>query len=175
MLGLGFIYYIGVMVIVDKLENAEWLEDFNSNTWADYSFNLYSTLNSDEQIEEFWERCSEFYFLSVFPYDSEVEKWKDVPELYEIINRLIHWAEWHSLEILIWRYSEETMELARQKTEEKRKEFEEEWLNFITIRDPYLYVYMVWYFWGSAWRTAQYVIRELKNKFPEKFREIKHK
>lgn len=99
-MGLSFIYYISVMVIVDKLENAEWLEDFNSNTWADYSFNLYSTLNSDEQIEEFWERCSEFYFLSVFPYDSEVEKWKDVPELYEIINRLIHWAEWHSLEIL---------------------------------------------------------------------------
>ena len=163
------------MIGIDKLENAEWLEDFNSETWKYYTFDLYRTLNSDEQIREFWEKCSEFYYLPVFPYGTELKRWKDVPELYEIISKLAHWADWFCLELLIWRHSDESMRVAKEKTEEMRKKFEKDWLTFFTVRDPYLYTYMVWYFWGSSWRAAQSVIRELKNKFPEKFREIKHK
>lgn len=163
------------MVLIDKLENGEGLEDFNSKTWIDYTFDLHRTLNSDEQIKEFWEKCSEFYYLSVFPHEEELEKWKDVPELYEIISRLAHWADWFCLELLIWRHSDESMKLAREKTEEMKKKFEQDWITFFTVRDPYSYTYIVWYFWGSSWRAAQSVIRELKNMFPEKFRQLKHK
>lgn len=163
------------MVNINRLENAEWLEEFNANTWTDYTSNLCDPLRSDEEIEKFWAMCSELYHLSLFPHESELTKREDVPEIYDILDRLAKRADWFNVELLIWKYSEETMELSKQVTEERRKEFEKEWITFITIRDPYMFTYIVWFFWGSTWRAGQYAIRELKNKFPEKFKELKHK
>lgn len=49
---------------------------------------------------------------------------ENVPEIYEILKRYEHTANGHPLEILIGKYSEESMEKARKITEERRKEFE---------------------------------------------------
>ena len=155
---------------LDRLENSEWLESFAKDTISDITFNLYRTFSSDEEIHEFWNKFSDFYHISCSPFDETIENRRDIHEIYDILKRSQHMAEWHHLEILIGKYSDETMERAKKATEEKRKEYE--WTNII-IWDPKSYMYLVWFFWGSSWRTAQYVINEIKNYFPEKFKEVK--
>ena len=154
----------------DRLENAEWLELFSRENSSDITFSLYNNLTSDEDINKFWEKCSDLYYFSCFPFDESLEKWREVPDVYQILKQFAHTANGHPLDILICKYDEESMQEARKMTEEFRKKYEG---TNVTIKDPNGYVYMVWFFWGSAWRTAQYLIRELKEKFPDKFRDLK--
>ncbi len=74
------------------------------------------------------------------------------------------------LEILVWKYSEKSMDKARKITEEKRREFE--WAGII-VWDPKEYVYLVWFFGWTTWRTNQYIIREIRDMFPDKVKQIK--
>jgi hypothetical protein len=55
------------------------------------------------------------------------------------------------------------------KTEELKKQYEWEW---IEIRDPKRYFYMIGYFWWTSWRTIQEVIKVFKQKFPDKISNI---
>jgi len=157
---------------LDKLENAEWLESFSHENASDMTFNLYNTLSSDEKIEEFWNKCSDFYHINCFPFDEWLEEWKDIPDIYNVLDQFAHTANGFPLDILICKFNDKSMEEAKRLTEEFRKQYE--WTS-ITIKDPNSYAYMVWFFWGSTWRTAQYIIKELKNRFSNKFRELKVK
>lgn len=157
---------------LDKLENAEWLESFSHENTSDMTFSLYNTLSSDEDIEAFWNKCSDFYHLSCFPFDDDLDQWRAVPDVYKILDQFAHTADWFPLDVLICKFSEENMEEARRLTEEFKKKYEG---TSIAIKDPNSYAYIVWFFWGSSWRTAQYVIKELRNRFPDKFRELKVK
>ena len=151
----------------------EWLESFTRNTSNDISFDLYKNLvNSEENIKKYWEAFSEFYYISCAPFDKNINEWKNMPEIYTILERSKHMAEGHPLEILIGKYSEESITKAKKITEEKRKEYE--WMWF-TIWDPKEYVYLVWFFGGTTWRTNQYIINEIKNIFPDKRKVIKAK
>jgi hypothetical protein len=71
---------------------------------------------------------------------------------------------------LIGKYSEESMAKARKFTEERRKEFE--WMWF-TVWDPREYVYILGYFGGSTWRANQEIIKDIRDMFPDKVKEIK--
>ena len=157
---------------IDLVENSEWLESFSRSLSSDITFNLYNTLDNDKQIKEFWDKCSSFYHLSCFPFDETIKQWEIVPDIYEILRCFIHTANGHPLDVLICKYNEGSIQEANNKVELLKKEYEKLW---IEIKNPYPYVYMVGFFGGSAWRTAQYMIWELKNKFPEKFKELKIK
>ena len=149
----------------------EWLESFNKKTYHDNSFDLYEVLsNSDENLRKYWELISEFYYISCLPFDKFIKSWKKTPEIYDILKRYKHTANWYPLEILIWKYSEETMAKARKITEEKRKEYEWMWFTFL---DPKEYMYIVGFFGWTSWRNNQYIIKEIKDAFPEKIRIIK--
>ncbi len=149
----------------------EWLESFSRNTSNDISFDIYKNFTeSEENLKKYWEAFSDFYYISCPPFDKCIEKRKNVPEIYNILKRSKHMANWFPLEILIWKYSEESMEKARKITEERRKEFEWTWL---IIWDPKSYMYLVWFFWWTSWRNNQYIIKEIKDAFPEKIRIIK--
>ena len=74
------------------------------------------------------------------------------------------------LEILIWKYSEESMEKARKITEQRREEFEWSW---IIIWEPKSYMYIVWFFWWTTGRTNQAIIKEIKDMFPGKLKVLK--
>lgn len=52
----------------------------------------------------------------------------------------MHMANGHPLQILIGKYSDESMENARRITEKMRKEYEWMW---ITVWDPKAYMYLV--------------------------------
>jgi hypothetical protein len=36
-------------------------------------------------------------------------------------------------------------------------------------------MYIIWFFWGTTWRTNEYIIWEIKKMFPDKINEIKIK
>lgn len=171
-------YNLTVYIVIINMEginivdNAEWLEGFDYSLSSDITFNLYNTLTYDEQIREFWDKCSDFYHISCFPFDWALEQRRDVPEIYKILIKFAHTAEGHPLDVLICKYNDESMQEFQKKVEEFREKYRKTW---IKIKNPNPYVYMVWFFWGSAGRTAQYVIRELKDNFPEKFKELKVK
>ena len=149
----------------------EWLEKFSVKNSNDISFDLYKNFaDSEESLRKYWESFSDFYYISCAPFDKSIEQWKNVPEIYNILKRSVHMANGFPLEILIWKYSDESMDKARKITEERRKEFE--WMWF-TVWDPKEYMYLVGFFGGTTWRTNQYIIKEIKNAFPDKWRVIK--
>ena len=79
-------------------------------------------------------------------------------------------ANWFPLEILIGKYSDESMGKARKITEEKRKEFE--WSG-IFVCDPKEYMYLIGFFGGTSWRTNQFIIKEIRDMFPDKVKCVK--
>ena len=154
-----------------KERKIEWLESFNMDTSNDISFDLYKNFaDSKESLRKYWEAFSDFYYISCTPFKNDMENWKDIPEIYDILKRCMHMTNGHPLEILIWKYSEESMERARKITEEKRKEFE--WMGF-AVWDPKAYMYLVWFFGGTTWRTNEEIIREIREMFPDKVKIIK--
>ena len=149
----------------------EWLESFTRNTSNDISFDLYKNFaESRESLRKYWEAFSDFYYISCAPFDKSINQWENVPEIYGILKRSEHMANGLPLEILIGKYSEESMTRARKITEEKRKEYE--WMWF-TIWDPKEYMYIVGFFGGTTWRNNEEIIRELKQEFPNKVKTIK--
>ena len=149
----------------------EWLKSFRISDSNDISFDLYKNFSeSEESLKNFWETFSDFYYISCAPFKKSIEQWKDIPEIYEILKRSIHMANGFPLEILIGKYSKESMEKAQKITEEKRKEFE--WSNII-IWDPKHYVYIVGLFGGSTWRANEEIINDIKKMFPDKIKTIK--
>lgn len=149
----------------------EWLINFKREDSSDISFDLYRNFsNSDDSLKKYWEMFSDFYYISCYPFDGNIEKWKDMPEIYEILKRYEHTANWRYLEVLIGKYSDDTMEKARKITEEKRKEFE--WMGVI-VWDPKYYMHIVGFFWWTSWRNNQELIREIRNMFADKVKQFK--
>lgn len=128
-----------------KERKIEGLELFSAKNSNDISFDLYRNfMNSEESLRRYWEAFSDFYYISCSPFNKSIDGWKSVPEIYEILRRCEHMANGYPLEILIGKYSEESMQKARKITEEKRKEYE--WSGII-VWDPKCYMYIVWFFW----------------------------
>ena len=149
----------------------EWLENFKNENSNDISFDLYKNFaDSEENLKKFWDTFSDFYYISCAPFHESIEKWKNTPEIYDILKRSVHMANGFPLEIIIWKYSEESMDKARRITEEKRKEYE--WMWF-TIWEPKEYMYIVGFFGGTTGRTNQEIIRGIRNMFPDKIRVLK--
>lgn len=149
----------------------EWLDAFRIENSSDISFDLYKNFaDSEENLRKYWDAFSDFYYISCPPFDQSIERWNNMPEIYNILKRSEHMANGFPLEILIWKYSEESMEKARKITEQKRKEFEWSW---IIIWEPKSYMYIVWFFWWTTGRTNQAIIKEIKDMFPDKLKVLK--
>ena len=149
----------------------EWLANFKKEDSSDISFDLYRNFSdSEDSLKKYWEMFSDFYYISCSPFGGNIEKWKNTPEIYEILKRYEHTANWHHLEVLIGKYREDAMEKARKITEEKRKEFE--WTAVI-IWDPKSYMHIVGFFWWTSWRNNQELIREIRNMFADKVKQFK--
>ena len=104
-------------------------------------------------------------------WENAISKFQKYPGLYNLLQRCsCHMQNGHPLEILIGKYSEESMAKARRFTEERRKEFE--WMWF-TVWNPREYVYILGFFGGSTWRANQEIIRDIRDMFPDKVKEIK--
>jgi len=160
------LFYIVDMKKYIDTKNIEWLEGFSKITSSDVSFDLYKNFtDSEENLRIFWEAFSDFYYISCNPFDKSIDEWKNMPEIYAILKRCEHMANGFPLEILIGKYSEIAMEKARKITEEKKKEFE--WSG-ITVWDPKCYMYVVWFFGWTSWRTNQAIIKEIRDIFPDK-------
>lgn len=152
-------------------KSIEWLESFKRENSNDISFDLYKNFaDSEESLKKFWEAFSELYYISCPPFEKSIAQWKNIPEIYDILKRSVHMANGFPLEILIGKYSEESMGKARKITEEKRKEFE--WSGII-VWDPKSYMYIIGFFGGSTGRANEQIINDIKKMFPEKIRTIK--
>ena len=150
-------YYISYLVPYEVTEedDIEWWWD--EEQWID---NIDQWLNSEERRKYRAEQRKK-----------GIEKWKEIPGIYNILERYSYdKVEGHPIEILIWKYSEESMEKARKITEKMRKEFE--WIEFV-IWEPKSYVYFVGFSWWTRWRTNQEIIREIREMFPDKVKVIK--
>lgn len=149
----------------------EWLENFSEKNCNDISFDLYKNFtDSEESLRKYWEAFSDFYYISCTPFKNDLKNWENVPEIYDILKRCMHMANGHPLQILIGKYSEESMKRARRITEIKRKEFESAG---IRVWNPKSYMYLVGFFWGTTWRNNEEIIREIREMFPNKVKVIK--
>lgn len=153
----------------------EWnlLGEFSRSNSNDISFDLYKNfVDSEENFRKFWEAFSDFYYISCPPFENSIEQRKDFPEIYDILKRCVHMANGFPLEILIGKYSEESMEKAKRITEQKRKELE--WTNII-VWNPKAYMYIVWFFGWTTGRTNEEIIREIRKMFPDKVKILENR
>ena len=158
---------------MEKIRVIEWLEDFSVKNSNDISFDLYKNFtDSEESLKKYWDAFSDFYYISCTPFKNDMENWNNIPEIYNILKRCIHMANGHPLEILIGKYSDESMKKAKRITEKMRKEYE--WTG-ITVWNPKAYMYLVGFFGGTSWRNNQEIIKEIKAIFPDKIKIIKAK
>ena len=129
--------------------NTTWLDAFKIENSNDISFDLYKDFaDSEETLRKYWELFSDFYYISCHPFDESIEKWKDMPEIYNILKRSEHMADGHPLEILIWKYSEESMERAKKNNRGQKKGI---WIiRNCCLRTKVLYVYC-WIFLRNYW------------------------
>lgn len=152
-------YYISYLVPYEEMDESEddielWWDE---EQWMD---NIDQWLNSEERRKYRAEQRKK-----------GIEKRKEIPGIYNILEKCSYdMVEGHPIEILIWKYSEESMERLRKITEEKRKEFE--WIGF-SIWEPKSYVYFIGFSWWTLWRTNQEIIREIREMFPNKVKVIK--
>ena len=147
-----------------------WLKWFNKESSFDTTFDLYSTLKPssiNEQVESIWNKLSNIYLITCSPF--KIDDWKNIKDIYDILKRYEDKAEWRTLELLIWEYNDEAMNDVYVKTEELKKQYEWQW---IEIRDPKKYMYMIGYYWWTSWRTIQEIIKVFKQKFPNKIKNI---
>ena len=154
----------------NNILESKWLKWFNKESSFDTTFDLYSTLKPssiNEQVEAIWNKLSNIYLIACSPF--KIDDWKELKDIFDILKGYENKAEWRTLELLIWEYNKETMNDAYVKTEELKKQYKWEW---IEIRDPKRYFYMIGYFWWTSWRTIQEVIKVFKQIFPDKIKNI---
>ena len=99
-------YYISYLVPYEVTEedDIEWWWD--EEQWIDI---IDQWLNSEERRKYRAEQRKK-----------GIEKWKEIPGIYNILEKYSYdKVEGHPIEILIWKYSEESMEKARKITEKK--------------------------------------------------------
>ena len=95
---------------MDKIKNLSEsdlnLPDFELDKIRDETWNyIFENFSRDEgKLQEFVDKFDDIYYLSVHP--QEIEKYKDNPTIYEILKRYQHTAEWHKLEIMIFKMKE---------------------------------------------------------------------
>ena len=143
-----------------KIEDLKSFNEENSNY---ISFDLYKNfINSELNFEKFWEGFSDFYYIICAPFDKSIAQRKNISEIHKILVRSVHIAEGHPLEILIWKYSEESMKKARKFAEEHK------W-----ICNPKEYMYLIGFYGDSTWRANQYFIKKIRDMFPDKIRVLK--
>ena len=144
-------------------ENLENLSDFEvwkikNETWS----SLFETIWYDEKkLDDFIQKFEDIYYLSVLP--GNIEKYKDNQAIYDILNHYKHTAEWHRLEIMIFKIKE----ISEEEKQRILKELKEEYWFDIQL-DESKYEYIVWYFWWTAWRTCSYYMDEIKKIYPVK-------
>lgn len=151
-------------------EFPESLNTFKQKESHDATFELYNTLREKNQLDDLTEFCN--YFKNIFYircFDFKIDDRKDYPEIYTILKRYEHTANWQALELLIWEFNEESMARARKKTEEYRGIYEPMW---IKVNDPMKYQHIIGFFWWSSWRACQEIIRDLKQYHPDKITRI---
>lgn len=153
---------------MDKIKNLSEsdlnLPDFELDKIRDETWNyIFENFSRDEgKLQEFVDKFDDIYYLSVHP--QEIEKYKDNPTIYEILKRYQHTAEWHKLEIMIFKMKEFSEEQKQEAFERLRKIYP--WLN-IKLDDT-KYQYVVGYYWWTAWRSNSYYMNEIKKIYPVK-------
>ncbi len=153
---------------MDKIKNLSEsdlnLPDFELDKIRDETWNyIFENFSRDEgKLQEFVDKFDDIYYLSVHP--QEIEKYKDNPTIYEILKRYQHTAEWHKLEIMIFKMKEFSEEQKQEAFERLRKIYP--WLD-IKLDDT-KYQYVVGYYWWTAWRSNSYYMNEIKKIYPVK-------
>ena len=148
--------------------NLDWIKNFNSEASDDRSFDLFNNISLweyNEAIERLWNKFSNMYYIACSPF--AIETRKDYPEIYNILKSYAHTAEWRTFELLIWEYNQETIDQMIARNEELKKKY-----GWINVADPKRYMFIVWFYWWTSWRTIQYIIEKFKKIFPDRIRTI---
>jgi len=147
--------------LTHKIDDLKWFEiaKIKDETWSYIFKDLY---DDSEKLKEFLDKFDDIYYLSVSP--REIEKHKNNAAIYSILKHYEHTAEWHNLELMIFKMKEVSEE---QKQETLRRAIEMyPWWN-IKI-DETNYQYIVWYFGWTPWRTNSYYMEQIMKLYPVK-------
>ena len=142
----------------------EVLSDFELGKIRDETASyLFQNIWYDEgKLKEFVDKFDDIFYLSVSP--SKIEWYKSYPAIYNILKRYKHTAEWHNLELMIFKQKEFSEEQKQEAIEKLRAMYP--WLD-IKLDDT-KYLYIVGYFGWTAWRTKSYYMEEIKKIYPVK-------
>ena len=123
---------------------------------------IFDSIRYDEEkLKDFVQKFEDIYYFSTSPFD--IEKYKDNPALYEILDRYEHCSEWHQLEIMIFKIKEKT-EAEKKEILDRLKEMYWENVRF----DDSRYCFIVGYYWWTSWRSNSAYMKDIKKIYPVK-------
>ena len=136
--------------MVERLEELSPITRENSNFIIEETvFNLWLSLwEWPEEVKWYFEKFSDLYYISCDSKD--IDKWKNYTGIYEILQRFAYKAGSRPLEILIWKYGEES-----------------------TNSKPYQYI--VWFSGWSLGRASKDIINKIREIIPDKITELRCK
>ena len=127
---------------------------------CDYIFDAIR--DDEEKLKEYLQKFDDIYYLRVSPF--RIEEYKNRPVIYEILKRYEWAANWHPLEIMLFKIKEISEEEKQKLLERLQKEYE--W--FPLKLDESRYICTVWFFWWTSWRTNSAYMEEIRKIYPVK-------
>jgi hypothetical protein len=150
----------------NSLSDLKSTKSIQNLTNSDLFDNLLFNDKSKELLDKLKQNYSDFYYISVFPNEIDKYRWNEI--IYNIFKQYKHTAENRNLELLILKYSDETVFKARKNI----KKLQEQYWDIIS-GDIINYSFIVWFLWGSAWRKWKEIINEIRKNIDVKDLTIK--
>ncbi len=144
---------------MEKIDGYKEITSENSSRILDdITWNLNGSLWTwDEEIRCFFNKFSDLYYISCDRKD--IDQWRSYNEIYEILKRFADKADNHPLEVLIWKYSEESMKNMVGKNGRSTKPFQ----------------YLVWFSGWTMGRASKDIINKIREIIPDKITELRCK
>ncbi len=145
--------------MINNIELSE-ITDINLIQESDAE-SLFGVLwNSEDIKEKILKTFDDIYLLDVAP--DEIDKYKWNKDVYNILKHYVHnnAAENMNLQIMFFKINKSWL----SNMKELYTKYKEELWDML-VENKSKYYIIIWYFGGSTWRTNQYVIEEIKQKF----------
>lgn len=155
----SIIYYHTHMDKKNNIDSLDQLQDFQKDTVIHKTgAELFGNIQEPDSLIEYIDKYfDEVYLLEVNP--DEPTKYKNNPEIYDVIRRHIRYAENRPLQILVFRLNQTTKENSQKLYEEMKEKYGD-----IIKLDDTKYRCIVWFFGGTTWRNNQVFIDEIISK-----------
>lgn len=143
---------------MNNLNNLTTMDNLNKNNIANMATSdIFETFlwDFDYFLRYIQETCSNLYYIST--YSNKIDDYKDNPAVFNILKQYQDKSDYEDLELLIFQHNPESINRTKEKIQELKSVHGD-----IISGNVIEYSFIVGYDKGSSWRSAKWLIDNLK-------------